>query len=285
MAEFRVGIIGGSGLYNLEGVESVSEQEIETPFGRPSAPVVTGKLSGVSFAFIARHGVGHRYSPSEVPYAANIYALKSIGVRHIIGISAVGSLREEIEPKHFVIADQIFDRTKGIRRHTFFGDGVVGHIGFAEPFCERLRKKLIDVSKSAGITIHTEGIYVCMEGPQFSTRAESNTYRKMGMDVIGMTAIPEAKLAREAGICYATIALVTDYDVWRSVEEEVTIEMVLANMKHNTTNVKKILPGVIKALDADRENCHSGCGEFAVITASDARSAEKMKKLKVILED
>jgi len=281
--EERIGIIGGSGLYSLEGVDVEKAIEPDTPWGRPSSPVTLAALGGVGLAFLARHGQGHVLTPSEVPYAANIYALKSLGVRKILSISAVGSLREDYAPRDFVVPDQIFDRTKGIRGSTFFGGGVVGHVSFAHPFCESLRGILADAAALAGAKVHRTGTYVCMEGPAFSTKAESLAYRSMGMDIIGMTAIPEAKLAREAGVCYATLAMVTDYDVWREAEE-VSLEMVIANMNHNIGLARRTLAVAVGL--AGRAACECECsraGRDAVMTAPDARNPQRASDLSVIL--
>jgi 5'-methylthioadenosine phosphorylase len=283
----RIGIIGGSGLYSIEGVEIEDVVEVETPFGAPSGPVTLGRLGDTGVAFLPRHGPGHHLMPSEVPFAANIHALKSRGVRTVIAVSAVGSMREDVEPRHFVVPDQIYDRTKGIRRHTFFGDGVVGHIGFADPFCSCVREVLVEAAREAGATTHDGGTYVCIEGPQFSSRAESRIYRGMGVDVIGMTAVPEAKLAREAGICYATLAMVTDYDVWHTSEAEVTVEMVMANMRHNVKLARKALPGALRRLAGGDLSgcCCRGAGAGSLITPEDARDAAAMERLKVVLEE
>jgi len=283
----RIGIIGGSGLYSIRDVETEEVVEPRTPFGSPSGPVTLGRLGDTGVAFLPRHGVGHRLMPSEVPFAANIYALKSEGVRTIIAVSAVGSMREDLAPRHFVVPDQLYDRTKGIRRHTFFGDGVVGHIGFAEPFCGNVRRVLLESAGEAGATAHDGGTYVCIEGPQFSTKAESRAYRAMGVDVIGMTAIPEAKLAREAGMCYATLAMVTDYDVWHESEGEVTVDMVMANMRHNVKLARATLHGALERLAAaDLSGCSCrSAGAGSMITPEDARDPETLRKLRTVLEE
>ncbi len=281
----RIGIIGGTGLYSLEGVEIEDSLQVETPFGRPSGPLVLASLSGAGLAFLSRHGAGHVLSPSEVPYAANIYALKSVGARKLFSVSAVGSLKERIAPRDFVVPDQLLDRTKGIRRSTFFGEGVVGHVSFGEPFCPVMRGILSRAAAEAGAKVHDGGSYVCMEGPAFSTKAESRIYRSMGMDIIGMTALPEAKLAREAGICYATLALVTDYDVWREAEEEVTLEMVISNMNRNTALARETLARAIAAVASAPFDC--GCRSAsanAVITAPEHRNPAKMRDLEVVLQ-
>ncbi len=282
----RIGIIGGSGLYSVEGVETEDVIEPRTPFGSPSGPITLGRLGSTGVAFLPRHGTGHHLMPSEVPFAANIYALKREGVRTIVAVSAVGSMREDVEPRHFVVPDQLYDRTKGIRRHTFFGEGVVGHIGFADPFCGNVRSVLVEAAGEAGATTHNGGTYVCIEGPQFSTRAESRAYRSMGVDVIGMTAIPEAKLAREAGICYATLAMVTDYDVWHTSEGEVTVEMVMSNMRHNVKLARATLRGALERLaGSDLTGCSCrGAGAGSLITPEDARSPDALRKLETVLE-
>ena len=232
MAEKLTGIIGGSGLYEMEGLTEVEEVEVETPFGPPSDRYIVGKLLGRPVAFLARHGRGHRLMPSELPFRANIYGLKKLGAEWIISISAVGSMREEIKPLDVVIPDQFFDRTKA-RISTFFGEGIVAHVGFADPFCPILSEVLYQAGMKAGAVVHRGGTYLCIEGPQFSTRAESRIYRSWGVDVIGMTNLQEAKLAREAELCYATLAMVADYDVWHESEEDVSVEMVVANLRRN----------------------------------------------------
>jgi 5'-methylthioadenosine phosphorylase len=281
----RVGIIGGSGLYQIPGFEVDRVVMEETPFGTPSGPVVLGSFEGMPVAFLPRHGEGHVYMPSDVPYAANIYALKALGVRTVVSVSAVGSLRQQIEPRHFVIPDQLIDRTKGVRRSTFYGDGVVAHASFGDPFCTRLREVLIECSRSAGVIVHPGGSLVVMEGPAFSTRAESFLYRSMDASIIGMTALPEAKLAREAGICYAILAMSTDYDVWHETEEDVTIETVLANVEANAENARKILARVLKSLeDLDLSGCACCAGSDTVMTSPDHRSPQRMKELRIVLE-
>ncbi|GLV56681.1 S-methyl-5'-thioadenosine phosphorylase [Dictyobacter sp. S3.2.2.5] len=227
MPQAKIGVIGGSGLYHMEGMTDVEEVKIQTPFGDPSDVITIGKVSGVSMAFLPRHGRGHRLSPSEVPSRANIWALKSLGVEWAISVSAVGSLREDIAPRDLVIPDQLFDRTKD-RVKSFYEGGVVVHCSFAEPFCPTLGSLLLESARELGnVNVHQGGTYVCMEGPLFSTKAESNVYRKLGMDIIGMTALPEAKLAREAELCYAIIACATDYDCWYESEESVSVDMVV----------------------------------------------------------
>ncbi len=252
MPQAKIGVIGGSGLYRMEGMSEIEEVEVETPFGRPSDVITIGKVEGVSMAFLPRHGRGHRISPGELPARANIWALKSLGVEWVISVSAVGSLREHIAPRDLLIPDQLFDRTKS-RVNSFFEGGLVVHCTFAEPFCPTLSGLLIASASELGdVKVHSGGTYICMEGPLFSTRAESRAYRSWGMDVIGMTALPEAKLAREAELCYATIACITDYDCWRESEESVTVEMVINNLSANVTNAQRILRAVARKIPADR---------------------------------
>ncbi|OPX31570.1 MAG: methylthioadenosine phosphorylase [Gemmatimonadaceae bacterium 4484_173] len=278
-----VGIIGGSGIYSIPGVEILSSRRIETPFGDPSAEVTFGNLHGLNMAFIPRHGKGHIYTPSEVPYAANIYALKSVGVDTLISFNAVGSLREEIEPRHFVVPDQLFDRTKGIRKSSFFGGGVVGHAPLGDPYCPDLRTILVSAAEKAGAVVHDGGTMVVMEGPAFSTRAESEFYRAQGWDIIGMTTLPEAKLAREAGICYGTLAMSTDYDCWHQAEEDVTVEMVMEVVKDNVTMAGKVL-GEALLLLGSRGAKHCSCSApVGVMTSPDASPAVKLSQLEVIL--
>lgn len=241
-AEIELGVIGGSGLYELAELRDPRRVDVDTPYGPPSDAIVVGELAGRSVAFLARHGSGHRISPTEIPFRANIHALKSLGVRQILSISAVGSLREELSPGTLVVPDQLVDLTRGARGASFFTDGVVAHVGFADPYCGRLRSLLADVAGPAtGKQAHLGGTYVCIEGPQFSTRAESELYRSWGMDIIGMTASPEAKLAREAGICYAGLALVTDYDCWRTGVEAVTADTVARVMSGNVAAARSVI--------------------------------------------
>jgi 5'-methylthioadenosine phosphorylase len=264
-SEALLGIIGGSGLYEMRGLEARREVRIDTPFGEPSDAYVTGQIEGRNVAFLPRHGRGHRIAPSELNFRANIHGFKALGAEAIVAVSAVGSLREQIQPGHVVVPDQFIDRTRG-RISTFFGDGVVAHVSFADPFCAPLSKTLIDAAKKAGATVHEKGTYVCMEGPQFSTRAESHLYRSWGGDIIGMTNLQEAKLAREAEICFATLAMATDYDCWRSAEEEVAIEDVLAVLSANADLARSTVAGAASTLD-DTRAC--GCRralEHAVIT-------------------
>ena len=259
MPHATIGVIGGSGLYRMEGMTDVEEVKLQTPFGAPSDAIGIGKVAGVSMAFLPRHGRGHRISPSEIPVRANIWALKSLGVEWVISVSAVGSLREQIAPRDLIIPDQLFDRTKS-RVNSFFEGGIVVHCTFAEPFCPTLSKLLFDSASALGdVKVHQGATYVCMEGPLFSTKAESNVYRKLGMDIIGMTALPEAKLAREAELCYASIACATDYDCWHESEETVTVEMVIANLSANVRNAQRILQSVAQKIPADRSHLSCGC--------------------------
>lgn len=261
MPQAKIGVIGGSGLYKMEGMTEIEEVNVETPFGQPSDTITIGKVEGVPMAFLPRHGRGHRLSPSEVNSRANIWALKSLGVEWVISVSAVGSLRENVAPRDLLIPDQIFDRTKS-RVNSFFEGGVVVHCTFAEPFCSDLRSLVLESAyELEGVRVHESGTYVCMEGPLFSTKAESNVYRKLGMDIIGMTALPEAKLAREAELCYATIACITDYDCWHEEEETVTVEMVINNLSANVANAQRILRSLAQKLPADRTQQQCGCAE------------------------
>jgi 5'-methylthioadenosine phosphorylase len=252
-----IGVIGGSGLYEMEGLTNIRTARVPTPFGKPSDDFIIGTLHGKQVAFLPRHGRGHRIMPTDINYRANIFGMKKLGVERIISVSAVGSMKEEIKPGDIVIPDQFYDHTKH-RRSTFFGNGVVAHVGMAEPVCAGLSKIMIAAGVKVGATVHRGGTYICMEGPQFSTRAESMTYRTWNVDVIGMTNATESKLAREAEICYSTIALATDYDCWHHSEETVTVEAVLAVMKHNIETSKSMIRQAILMLTGSR-NC--GCGE------------------------
>ncbi|HBG45766.1 MAG TPA: S-methyl-5'-thioadenosine phosphorylase [Deltaproteobacteria bacterium] len=260
-----VGVIGGSGLYEMEGLKDVNSQKVSTPFGDPSDEYVTGMLGDVKMIFLPRHGRGHRFTPTEVNYRANIYGMKKLGAEWVISVSAVGSMKEEIKPGHIVIVDQFFDRTKG-RPSSFYGNGVVGHVEFADPVCPDLSKVLYKAANEAGATVHMGGTYICIEGPQFSTRAESKIYRGWGVDVIGMTNIPEAKLAREAEVCYATVALSTDYDCWHETEESVTVEAIIATLKANVAMAKDIIMKAVPAITGAR-GCKCGSAlKYATIT-------------------
>ncbi len=282
MAEARVGIISGSGLFNIEEMTDMERVKLNTPFGEPSDVIVLGNLDGVKVAFLPRHGEGHRIGPSELPAKANIYALKYLGVERIISTSAVGSLKEEIEPLDIVIPDQLIDRTGG-RSSTFFTDGIVAHVAFAEPFCPLLSQILFEVSKKVGAKLHRGGTYLVMEGPQFSTRAESQLYRSWGADVIGMTALPEAKLAREAEICYATLAFVTDYDCWRPAYECVTTEMIWTNIHKSIDTVKRILKLLISSIPQMRDCVCANALKNAVATETKYIAKEKRKELELII--
>lgn len=282
--EARVGIIGGSGLYELEDMTSVREVKVKTPFGDPSDTIILGSLEGVHVAFLPRHGVGHRISPTELPSKANIWALKSLGVEYIISISTVGSLKEKIRPTDFVIPDQLIDRTT-LRQNTFFGNGIVGHIPFANPFCPVVASALYEAGHKlgTGARMHDGGTVIVMEGPQFSTRAESELYRSWGADVILMTALPESKLAREAEICYGMMAVVTDYDCWNELSETVSAEMVIDNLHKSLETAKKILRQAIINLPVKRDCACSHALENAIIT-NPALIPEKVKKdLKLII--
>ncbi|MCS7151895.1 MAG: S-methyl-5'-thioadenosine phosphorylase [Endomicrobia bacterium] len=281
--DVKIGIIGGSGVYNIEGLSDISAHEIQTPFGKPSDKIIVGKLQGKKVAFLPRHGKGHTILPTEINVHANIYAMKLLGVEFLISISACGSLREEIHPRDFVLPDQIYDRTK-FRRQTFFGNGIACHISFSQPYCENLRRLVYDCCKELGVKVHYGGTYVCIEGPQFSTKAESKVYRQLGFDIIGMTALPEAKLAREAEMCYVTIALVTDYDVWKE-DKEVTIDEVLENMKANTQNCKKLLSLIISKIDINNRNCIcKDALKYAIVTKKEFINKATYKKLRLLLK-
>jgi 5'-methylthioadenosine phosphorylase len=282
----QIGIIGGSGLYDMAELTDREERVVTTPFGDPSGPYVLATLRGRRVAFLARHGHGHRLLPSELNFRANIYGFKILGAEWILSASAVGSLREDFKPLDLVIPTQFYDRTRG-RVSTFFGDGLVAHVGFAHPFCKPLGDVVHDAGKRAGATIHRGGTYVCMEGPLFSTKAESRIYRQLGCDLIGMTALPEAKLAREAELCYATIACVTDYDVWRESEETVTVEMVIANLQKNVANAQRIIRDVVSRLPADRSASPCGCSSAlanAILTDPAAIPASARERHALLLE-
>ena len=279
MKGFSIGVIGGSGIYEMDGIEILGEKFIDTPYGAPSSEVLLASIKGKRVAFLPRHGKGHKFNPTEVNYRANIFAMKKVGVKKLISVSAVGSLKEELEPRHFVLPNQIIDRTK-LRPGTLY-DGMAVHVGFADPFCDGLAGEIEKRAREMPITVHRGGTYVCMEGPLFSTKAESELYRSWGASIIGMTAIPEAKLAREAEMCYSTIALVTDYDVWK--DEHVSVDAVIAVLKDNSANAKTLLKKVIQDLDADADcPCHSAL-ENAIMTSPDLISAETRTKLEPLL--
>ena len=276
-----IGIIGGSGLYEMDGLKGIEEVALETPFGAPSDPYRVGELAGKKVVFLSRHGRGHRISPSELNFRANIWGMKKLGVERLIGVSAVGSMREEIRPGEMVIIDQFFDRTKG-RASTFFSGGIVAHVTFADPLCPELRGLLIESGKKTGAKVHERGTYLCMEGPQFSTRAESNIYRKWGVDVIGMTNLQEAKLAREAEICYATIALSTDYDCWHAGHDDVTIDAVLAVMRQNAATAQRMIRETVQRIAPPRR-CPCGTAlAHAILTDRTKIPPETKKRLEVI---
>jgi len=287
MPEAKLGVIGGSGLYEIEGLLNVKEVRVKTPFGDPSDAIVLGTLGKSRIAFLPRHGRGHRIMPTELPVRANIWALKSLGVEQIIAVNAVGSLQEDIQPLDLVIPDQIIDRTKR-RVSTFFGEGIVGHVTFADPFCPVLSQFLYKVASHADLKgkvrkVHPKGTYIAMEGPQFSTKAESNLYRSWGASVVGMTAIPEAKLAREAEICYASIACVTDYDCWHEVHESVTIEMVISNLRKTLEAAKEVIKKASAQLP-QRRDC--GCAtalKDAIITSKELTPQKRKEELSLLI--
>lgn len=277
-----LGIIGGSGIYAMPGLEDVEELDISTPFGKPSTPLVVGTLEGTRTAFLARHGAGHSISPSEINYRANIYAMKSLGVERIVGISACGSLREDFAPGDIVIADQLFDFTRN-RKRTFFEGGLVAHISIADPFCPDLSNMVAKAADMAGGKVHRGGGMITIEGPRFSTKAESNTFRSWGLAVIGMTSSPEAFLAREAEICYAVMAHVTDYDVWHVSEKPVTVEMVIETLQHNAETAKKTVRNLAKNLKLERECTCDTALSSAVITNPSVIPAELKSRLSLLI--
>ena len=278
MEHVQIGIIGGSGLYDMAEVTDRSEVTVQTPFGDPSGPYVLGTLRGKRVAFLARHGAGHRLSPSELNFRANIFGMKMLGAEYILSASAVGSLKEGLKPLDIVIPDQFIDRTRG-RISTFFGNGLVAHVGFAHPFCKTLSGVAHDSGLAAGATIHKGGTYVCMEGPQFSTLAESNLYRSWGASIIGMTNLQEAKLAREAEICYTTIALVTDYDCWHPDHDSVTVDMIIANLTENAKMAQQIIAGAVEKLPYERTCECATALKFALITRPEVIPPKTRKEL------
>jgi 5'-methylthioadenosine phosphorylase len=283
MEKAQIGIIGGSGLYQMEGLSDVREMSVETPFGMPSDNFILGTLENMRVAFLARHGRGHRLLPSELPFRANIYGMKLLGVEWIISASAVGSLQEQYAPTDVVIPDQFFDRTRG-RVSTFFGDGIVGHITFAHPVCSDLSEMMAQSCETTGVKVHRGGTYLCMEGPAFSTLAESRLYRSWGMDVIGMTNLQEAKLAREAEICYATMALVTDYDCWHPDHDAVTIELVIDYLNKNSANAQKVIRETVRRLAGFDKPCqYASAIRNAILTRRDAIPPETIRKLAAII--
>lgn len=279
----RIGIIGGSGLYKIEGIKDIRQVAVDTPFGVPSDKFTIGNLEGKEIVFLPRHGVGHRISPSEINYRANIYGMKKLEVERIISVTACGSLKEEIKPLDFVVVDQFIDRTNHARDMTFFSQGIVAHIAFAHPICKNLSELIYEAGKSLKLNMHKGGTYINMEGPAFSTLAESNLYRSWGMDVIGMTNMAEAKLAREAEICYATIACVTDYDCWHPHHETVTIDVVIQNLLKNIENAKRIISMVVKSLPTQRDCACQNTLKYAIITDKKLIPNKVKKDLEIII--
>lgn len=279
----RIGLIGGSGLYKIEGIKNVKSVAVTTPFGKPSDKFIVGKLEGREVVFLPRHGIGHRISPSEINYRANIYGMKKLGVERIVSVTACGSLKEGLKPLDFVLVDQFVDRTNHARNMTFFEGGIVGHIVFAHPVCQDLCKTVYGAASGLKLNIHKGGTYINMEGPAFSTLAESNLYRSWGMDVIGMTNMPEAKLAREAEICYCTLACVTDYDCWHPQHESVTIDMIIQNLLKNVENAKRIVSAVVKNIGPERKCPCKDTLKYAIITDRKLIPAKVKKDLDIII--
>jgi 5'-methylthioadenosine phosphorylase len=282
MSQAKISIIGGTGLYDISGLKDIEEVSPDTPFGKPSDSILIGTLEGQRVAFLPRHGRGHRIIPSEIPVRANIYALKSLGVEHIIAVNSVGSFCAEVKPGDLLIPDQLIDRTRQ-RTSTFFGKGIVAHIQFAEPFCRNLRKIIYKAAQEAGASVHSGGTYVVMEGPAFSTKAESLLYQSWGADVIGMTALPEAKLAREAEICYAIIACSTDYDVWHETEEPVSVEVILNTLRRNIKLSKRIIKLVVASIPRERDCSCPTALKNAIVTTPDAIPPQQRKKLDLLI--
>ena len=282
MPPAKIGVIGGTGLYDIEGMTDIEDVNIDTPFGKPSDTITTGRLERIGIAFLSRHGKGHRISPTEVPYQANIYALKSLGVEWIIAVNSAGSFKKEIKPGDLVIPDQLIDRTRN-RVNTFFDDGIVAHIPFAEPFCPKLSSILYQAAQEVGASVHQKGTYVTMEGPAFSTRAESRLYRSWGADIIGMTALPEAKLAREAEICYAIIGCVTDYDSWHERSQPVTVDIILGILYKNIDIAKKIIKLAASRIPGKRDCACATALETAIVTDPACIPAEQRKKLNLLI--
>lgn len=283
MEQLILGVIGGSGLYEMDQLEQVEQRQIETPFGPTSSPITIGSIEGMRVAFLARHGIGHFISPSEVNYRANIYALKMLGVKNVIGISACGSLREDYEPGHFVVPDQLIDFTRR-RESSFFGNGLVVHVGVAQPFCPALSDQLRAAASAAGANLHPRGSFITIEGPRFSTRGESNLFRSWSIDIIGMTTAPEAFLAREAEMCYAVLAHITDYDVWHDVEAPVSVDMVIETLAQNTATAKATIVNLLKLLPNKQDcDCDHALRD-AFITPIEKVPAEVREKLAPMLE-
>ena len=282
MPQAKIAVIGGTGLEDIEGMTDIELVNIDTPFGKPSDAITTGKLEGVRVAFLPRHGRGHRIPPTEVPSRANIYALKSLGVEHIIASCSAGSFKKEIEPGHLLIPDQIIDRTRN-RIDTFFSGGIVGHIPFADPFCPVLSQTLFQAAEEEGATVHPRGTYLAMEGPAFSTRAESKLYRSWDADIIGMTALPEAKLAREAEICYAVIGCVTDYDSWWHSAEPITIDVIINTMHQNVDTAKRIIKLAVGRIPGERDCACATALETTIVTDPELIPADQKKKLDLII--
>ncbi|MDD4939756.1 MAG: S-methyl-5'-thioadenosine phosphorylase [Candidatus Omnitrophica bacterium] len=279
----RIGIIGGSGLYKIEGIKNIKEISVTTPFGKPSDKFITGELAGKEVVFLPRHARGHRISPSEINYRANIFGMKKLGVERIISVTACGSLKEELKPLDFVVVDQFVDRTNHARNMTFFEGGIVAHIVFAHPVCGGLSKSLYEAGKKLNLKMHEGGTYINMEGPAFSTLAESNLYRSWGIDVIGMTNMPEAKLAREAEICYSTLACVTDYDCWHPQHESVTVEMIINNLNKNVENAKRLISEAVRGLPPERNCACKDTLRFAIITDKKLIPSKVKKELDIII--
>ena len=278
----RIGVIGGTGLYNIEGMTDIKEVNLDTPFGKPSDAITVGKLGGVGVAFIPRHGRGHTLLPSEVPSRANMYALKMLGVESVIAINSCGSFKENIRPGDLLIPDQVIDRTRN-RVSTFFGGGIVAHMGFSQPFCPHLSDLIYNAAKDAGAAVHKGGTFIAMEGPAFSTKAESLMYQSWGADIVGMTVLPEAKLAREAELCYASIALVTDYDCWMERTEPVTVDVILSCMRNNVEMAKKIIKLAVGRIAVKRSCACATALSGAIVTAPDKIPPETKEKLKLII--
>lgn len=280
MSGFKIGVIGGSGVYKIEGIEVVKEHQVLTPFGKPSSEIIEAKLNGVTFYFLPRHGKSHSLTPSDVNYRANIFALKELGVEYLISVSAVGSLKEEYPPTTFVIVDQFIDWTKGKRERTFFNNGFVGHVSVAEPVEKKLQKMIVEVCKEVGVKHGVDGSYICIEGPQFSSKAESHIYRSFGASVIGMTNVPEAYLAKEAGMAYATIAMVTDYDCWK--EEHCTLEEIMKVMATNNQQVHGVLKTLLPKLNANQFSFKKE-NTFAVLSKPEKLTADQERTLSVLM--